>query len=648
MSDTLTTDDTVHQIALDDLHESPFNPRTSFDPEQLRLLAVNILAEGRIHQPLLVRPRLLNPLRDDLQSGYEIVFGHRRYRAAGLAQLATVPCIVRAMTDAEVRSAQAAENLQRENLQAFEEAQGYADMMERDGLSADDIALKVGKSKSHVYARIKLLQAVPAVREACMAGEYGAEVALLIARLRTPKLQEKALAAIKADHLDMEDGGKKSFRAIRLLLADKFTLALKGAIFDPQDATLLPDAGTCGACPKRACNAPEFEDVATGIQGRFDMMRDAQPDQCTDPDCFEAKRVAHLARKAAELEAAGKVVINGAKARQAVGATGDVKGDYIPLDRVKATLAKVRKDIIKRGQLPPEPVTILDQRSGKAVQAFKRSELVAAGLMTKEAADAAKKPDHAANQREQEARWARQREELAAESKRRWALLQHVRGLAAGRERTTFELRMVVAAALQGVGWSDRGCLADLYGVQYTRELQDKVDTMDAAALTTLLLDCILVDNVLPSMMADKPVPLLALAEHYGVDAQAVMQAAEQTPAEPDAPAAEGASTPSPAGASAPPAAAARAAKPVAKKAARPVAKKAAALRGVRYHDVATGQTWSGKGLQPRWLKVALAQGRSLSEFDIVTPAAKKQEVKDDDGCAVERDPNTADMFQAA
>lgn len=68
----------------------------------------------------------------------------------------------------------------------------------------------------------------------------------------------------------------------------------------------------------------------------------------------------------------------------------------------------------------------------------------------------------------------------------------------------------------------------------------------------------------------------------------------------------------------------------------------------MRYHDVATGQTWSGKGLQPRWLKVALANGHKLSEFDIVTPAAKKQEVKDDDGCAVERDPNTADMFQAA
>lgn len=57
MTDATTTDDTVHQIALDDLHESPLNPRTSFDPEQLRLLAVNILAEGRIHQPLLVRPR---------------------------------------------------------------------------------------------------------------------------------------------------------------------------------------------------------------------------------------------------------------------------------------------------------------------------------------------------------------------------------------------------------------------------------------------------------------------------------------------------------------------------------------------------------------------------------------------------------------
>ena len=133
-----------------------------------------------------------------------------------------------------------------------------------------------------------------------------------------------------------------------------------------------------------------------------------------------------------------------------------MKGDYIPLDKVKATLAKARKDIIKRGQLPPEPVTILDQRSGKAVQAFKRADLVAAGVMSKEAAAAAKKPDHAADAREQEARFERQRKEGAAASERRWALLQHMRQLAAGRERTVFELRMVVAAALQGVAWPPR------------------------------------------------------------------------------------------------------------------------------------------------------------------------------------------------
>ena len=102
------TEDRITEISVDQLHDSPLQPRTAY--LGIEELAANIKAEGRIHQPLLVRPRLTNPLRDDLQDGYELVFGHRRLRAAELAGLATVPCRVRAMTDAEVRSAQLAEN----------------------------------------------------------------------------------------------------------------------------------------------------------------------------------------------------------------------------------------------------------------------------------------------------------------------------------------------------------------------------------------------------------------------------------------------------------------------------------------------------------------------------------------------------------
>lgn len=95
--------DTITPIALGQLHESPFNPRRTFTG--MEELAANIIAEGCIHEPLLVRPRTGPGLGDDCPDSYEIVFGHRRYRAAELARMASVPCMVRAMTDEQARRA---------------------------------------------------------------------------------------------------------------------------------------------------------------------------------------------------------------------------------------------------------------------------------------------------------------------------------------------------------------------------------------------------------------------------------------------------------------------------------------------------------------------------------------------------------------
>jgi ParB/RepB/Spo0J family partition protein len=104
------TQDIIVQIPLEDLYDSPFQPRTTYTG--LEGLAAAIKAEGCIHQPLLVRPRI-GPLfgnDPDAAAGYEIVYGHRRRRAAELAGLAAAPCTVRTMTDAQVRSAQMVES----------------------------------------------------------------------------------------------------------------------------------------------------------------------------------------------------------------------------------------------------------------------------------------------------------------------------------------------------------------------------------------------------------------------------------------------------------------------------------------------------------------------------------------------------------
>lgn len=207
------TADTITEITLEQLHESPFNPRQIY--AGLEELAANIIAEGRIHQPLLVRHRMVNATAakpEDMFAGFEIIFGHRRYRAAELARLATVPCMVRSLSDADARSAQVAENLQRADVHPLEEAEAFRVMVDAGDATADELAARFGKSRSYVYGRMKLLQACPEIRKACLAGTIGAEVALLIARLRTDKLQEKALGYIQGKGYDLKDGGAKSYR----------------------------------------------------------------------------------------------------------------------------------------------------------------------------------------------------------------------------------------------------------------------------------------------------------------------------------------------------------------------------------------------------------------------------------------------------
>jgi ParB/RepB/Spo0J family partition protein len=621
--------DTITQIPLEQLLESPFNPRKTFTG--VDELADNIRAEGRIHQPLLVRPITPNPLRDDIITGYEVVFGHRRLRAAEAAGLATVPCMVRALTDAEARSAQIAENLARADVHPIEEAEGFAVMIEQDGITAEALATKVGKSLSYVYARLKLLQACAEIRTACLAGQIGSEVALLIARLRTDKLQQKALAAIRNDtstSAKLDDGGKRSFRHIRDLLAERFTLDLKAAIFDREDATLLPPAGVCSACPKRTGNAPEYADLVAkerpGEHGGH-YMRTGGANLCTDPDCFDAKKTAHLQRAAEAHVAKGAIVVTGNKARAAIGADGKVKGDYIALDDVKRAL-KSKAGAAKASELPV--VLIQDPRTGNTVRACKRFDLVAKGL-----ADKATPADTGAAQRERaEAHRAKIAKKVEIEAARRMGLLQHVRDQAVGRELGTFELRMVVAAALQGVQWKDRETLVQLHGLdnthQGTRALQGKIDTLDAAGLTRLLLDCLLVDGVRCSdewSLDRKPGPLLALAQHYGVDAEAVMRASEPPPVTPP----QGTSAPSTAGAGAKQGKAAPA-----KKAARPL---------MAFHCPATGMTWSGRGLQPAWIKAALAQGKTLDSLRVAPDLKKAKPKAGAAGGAAQLDPAELD-----
>lgn len=137
----------IEQLPLEALRVSAFQPRKRIDPAAIAELASSVAQKG-VLQPLLVRPA---------DSGYEIVAGERRFRAAQQVGLATVPAIVKPLTDRETLEIALIENLQRESLSAVEEARAFKQLMDF-GLNQEAVAQAVGKSRSAVANTLRLLQ----------------------------------------------------------------------------------------------------------------------------------------------------------------------------------------------------------------------------------------------------------------------------------------------------------------------------------------------------------------------------------------------------------------------------------------------------------------------------------------------------------
>jgi ParB family chromosome partitioning protein len=144
----------IRAIPIDLLSPGPFQPRAPIDAASLAELTKSIRARG-VLQPLLARPHPLAPER------YEIIAGERRWRAAQAAGLHEVPALVRDFADAEAMAAALVENLQRQDLNAIEEAQGYRRLLDEFGMSQEALGEAVGKSRSHVANTLRLLNLPP-------------------------------------------------------------------------------------------------------------------------------------------------------------------------------------------------------------------------------------------------------------------------------------------------------------------------------------------------------------------------------------------------------------------------------------------------------------------------------------------------------
>jgi len=262
-------------LAIDTIHESTTNPRRTFDEAKLCELAESIKHNGLI-QPITVRPN---------NQGFEIVAGARRYRAAQLAELFSVPARIVEIDDAKALEWQLVENSQRVDVHPYEEAQGFQRLLDIPGYDVAALVEKSGKSASHVYARLSLLQLIPTVAEAFTHERITASHANLIARLPQESQAEAFEQCWRKDWQDKESHLLPAKQVAAWIQANLY-LSLADAPFDREDPTLNPAAGACFTCPRRSGH-------------NTSLFCDVQGDQCLDSACYHGKVEAFLDREIA-------------------------------------------------------------------------------------------------------------------------------------------------------------------------------------------------------------------------------------------------------------------------------------------------------------------------------------------------------------
>ncbi len=199
------TENTVQYIDINDIKPNRNQPRKNFDAEGIRELAESIKEHGII-QPLIVRKS---------DTGYELVAGERRWRAARDADISKVPCIVREFTDEENALIAIIENMQREDLDPIEEAEGLETMMKEYGLTQEEVSRSVGKSRPYITNSLRLLKLPQDIKEKISEGLISAGHARALLAVKTKALQEQICQKIVRDGLSVreteklvKDGGK--------------------------------------------------------------------------------------------------------------------------------------------------------------------------------------------------------------------------------------------------------------------------------------------------------------------------------------------------------------------------------------------------------------------------------------------------------
>ena len=173
--------DRILYIDINDIKPNSAQPRTVFDEEKLKELAESIRTNGVI-QPLIVR---------EAAAGYELVAGERRWRASRIAGLRTIPCIVRDFDDRQNAIVAIIENMQREDLNPIEEAQGLKSMTDKYGFTQEQVSASLGRSRTYIANSIRLLKLPPEIQEYVLSGQMSAAHGRTIINIPDAKKQKE-------------------------------------------------------------------------------------------------------------------------------------------------------------------------------------------------------------------------------------------------------------------------------------------------------------------------------------------------------------------------------------------------------------------------------------------------------------------------
>ncbi len=189
------TEQDIIKISLNEIRSNPYQPRKTFDEEKLKELAESIKEHGII-EPIIVKKSI---------KGYELVAGERRTKAARLAGLSKIPAIIRDFNDEQMMEIALIENIQRENLNAIEEAKAYNAIIKANGITQEEIARKFGKSRSYITNMLGLLNLSEKVQNSILENKISMSHARAISKIESYEKQEEILDKVISEHLSVRD-----------------------------------------------------------------------------------------------------------------------------------------------------------------------------------------------------------------------------------------------------------------------------------------------------------------------------------------------------------------------------------------------------------------------------------------------------------